>query len=758
MSKELRDLFKKDLDRIPLRPADAWVPADARARLRAPRWRAPLAIAATVVLVVLAIVGGRQLAAFRDRSAAAPGVVNGKAIYLSPSFNGSGWIQIDPETLKDVAAKPLFDIAPNPTGATNTMVSHDGSTVIVSDFSPGLGGAQHRIYDGRTGQLRGYFVPQTEMVLDFLSADGQLGMGRLFDSRGPLSAAKVIVSITDGQVVRRVPDAGAIGAHQAVLTAPDLSAIYYLTTPTEVSLSSSIPQSLQYSLVVQSTLTGVVSPPIPLPGITAGTVYAGPVSDSQALTVRPGIALLADGSRLAAMSIDGRTLDLVDTRTREVTSVAVHRKTSLIDPFRGLVAAAKELNDQEARSMLFTPDGTALITWVTDTHYDANGPTRTTAGMQRIDAATGLITAEALDPAGMYSIALSPDGSSLYAVVRAKEPPTPLYVLRRIDTRTLEVRAERVLPDYAELEVLAAPAAATTAATPTPPTRSQPTTTICTHDRLVYLVEEFFARYNNHDQRSLVMLFNTAVPAAGGGFQDYVDNPGVQTHITDPGKLMPYWTARFAMNDRFDRHTATYAPPGPSYDTGNPTATFTRSFAGGTQEGALKLVCGGGKIVALIMSSEYPEWESRSAFGLWFSVPKSWTGPTDLQTVKDGGAPLNWLVFNDAAGTTQVTIWLWRGTSIEEVARNTMAGRSATSMSVTDAGISRPVLEIRAPASWSSPTGGGTYENRHLLVQVTPTLVADVIVNAPLINGASKVTDDQIKLQDRITVRLAPAN
>jgi hypothetical protein len=80
------------------------------------------------------------------------------------------------------------------------------------------------------------------------------------------------------------------------------------------------------------------------------------------------------------------------------------------------------------------------------------------------------------------------------------------------------------------------------------------------------------------------------------------------------------------------------------------------------------------------------------------------------------------------------------------------------SITITDAGISRPVLDIRAQASWSSPTGGGTYEGRHLLVQVTSTLVADVIVHAPLVNGASKVTDDQVKLQDRITVRLAPAN
>ena len=408
--------------------------------------------------------------------------------------------------------------------------------------------------------------------------------------------------------------------------------------------------------------------------------------------------------------------------------------------------------------MLFAADGTAVITWVTETHYDANGAARTTHGIQRIEVGTGLITAEALDPAGIYSIALSPDGSSLYAVVRAKEPPTPLYVLRRIDAQTLEVKAERVLPDYAELEVLAAPAPADAAASPTPPTRTPPTTTSCTHDRLVYLVEEFFARYNNHNARDLVTLFSTSVPADGGGFQDYVDDPGVQTQITQPSKLIQYWIGRFAVNDRFDTHTVSYPPAGATSVTGNPTATFTRSFAGGAQQGNAKFACGGGLLVAVVMSSGEAGWGTREAFGLRFSVPTDWTGPTDIQTVKDGGAPLNWLVFNDAAGQTQVTIWLWRGTSIDEVARNTMAGRSATSMSVTDAGVSRTVLEIRVPASWSSPTGGGTYENRHLLVQVTPTLVADVIVNAPLVNGASKVTDDQVKLQDRITVRLAPAN
>jgi hypothetical protein len=762
MSKELRDLFKKDLDRIPLRPAETWVPAGAQPRLRGPRWRAPLAIAATVALVVLAIVGGRELAALRDRmSTTATGVIAGKAIYLSPSFNGSGWMQIDPETLTDVSSKPLLDIAPSPTNSSATQVSEDGSTIIVSDYSPGVG-AVKRIYDGRTGRLRGYFVPETEMALGFLSADGQLGMGLPFDGRGPQTGAKIIVSIADGRVIRRVPDAGAIGVIQAMPVAPDLSAIYYVTTPEELSLISPIPEAQPYSLVAQSTVTGVVSPPIPLPGITAGTVYAGPVSATTTLAIRPGIAFLADGSRIAAMSVDGRTLVVVDTRTREVTSVAVHKKTSLFDPFGGLVAEAKTVNDQESRSMLFTADGTAVITWVTETHYDENGATRTTHGLQRIDVGTGLITAETLDPAGIYSVRLSPDGSGLYLVLRTQEPPTPVYVLRRLDLQTLGVKTERALPDYAELEILAAPAPAATIATPTPPARTQPTTTVCTHDRLVYLVEQFFSRYNGRNPLELATLFNTSVPADGGGFGNYVDNPGVQTSITDPRKLVPYWLGRFAANDRFDAHTATYAPPGPNFDAGNPTVAFTRSFTGGTQQGNMKLVCGGGFIRTLIMSSDYAVWGSRDAFGLWFSVPTDWKGPEDIQTVKDNGAPLHWLVFTDAAGQTQVTLWLWNGASVDEVFRNTLAATfpptTGLKTTVSDAGLSRPVLEIRASTSWSGRGGGGIYENRHLLVQVTPTLVADVIVHAPLVNGASKVSDDQIKIQDRIAVRLAPVN
>ena len=756
MSDDLRDVFKKELDQIPLRPEETWVPQRRRV---APRLlgRAPLALGTALLVIVAAIIGGRELATFRNQVPATPGVVNGKAIYLSPSFNGSGWIQIDPQSLMDVSTKPLLDIAPTTTNSSEAQVSTDGSTIIVSTFSGGE--VTTRVFDGRTGQLRGYFVPEVAMALDDLSADGALAMGRVGDNRSPIGGEKVIVSVADGHVLRRVPAAASFdGVVQGRPVAPDLSAIYYVMTPVALSLTSAVPQSLPYSLIVQSTMTGALSAPIPLPGITGGTVYSGPITALRTLTVRPALAISADGARLAALSADGRTLDVVDLHTFAVSSLTIHKRTSLIDLFSPLIAAAKTLNDQEQQAMLFTPDGMALISWVTETHYDdINGATRATRGIQRIDVATGLIVAENSTPDGIYGIAMSPDGQNAYLVLRTKEPPNPLYVLRRLDAQTLERKAERALPDYEELQVLAAPVPARAIPTPTAPTRTQAPVS-CTHDRLVYLVEQFFTLYNKHASADLLGLFNIQQPAAAGGFSDYVDNPGVPVHAVNARSLVAHWDGRFAVGDRFDSHTVTYPAESAVQFTANPIATFTRSFSGGTQVGNMQLDCSGGLLIAVRMSSDYVGWESRQAFGVQWSVPLSWKGPEDIDPQKGLGGPKQWLTFTDAAGQTQATIWLWDAASTDAVATSRLAGSTRRSVTISDAGQSRVALEVQAPATWSGPSGSGSYDNRHLLVQLTPSLVADVIMSAPQIIGPSVLSAEQLQLQDRITMRIAPVD
>ena len=480
MSDDLRDIFKKELDQIPLRPAATWVPAAHRRSGARLTWRLPAAIGVAAVVLVAAVAGGRQLASFREQSVAAPGVVAGKALYLIPSFNGSGWVQIDPDNLKDLSAKPLLDIGPSSKNSSATLVSQDGSTILVSDYAAGA--VTHRVYDARTGRLRGSFVPEVPMSIDYLSADGQLVLGRPGDNRTPITAEKLVVSLADGHLVRRVPPTGDIGPIMARPVAPDLSAIYYFVTPTGI-LDVVNPRSVPYSLYIQSTVTGAVTGPIALPGIAAATVATGPVGAQTFLDVRPGIAISPDGMRLAALSTGGGTLVSVDTRSLAVTTVAVHRTTSLLDLFRPLIAEAKTPNDEERISAMFTPDGTALISVITATHYNGElAPTRTTRGIQRIEVATGLVTADSFPAGGIYALVISPDGRSLYLIVRAQEPPTPVYILRRLDAQTLELKAERGLPDYAELEVLVAPgplaapppAVLPTGPMPTAPPRSRP--------------------------------------------------------------------------------------------------------------------------------------------------------------------------------------------------------------------------------------------------------------------------------------------
>src|SRR5260221_8444490 len=93
-------------------------------------------LAVGTLIVVAAVIASGLPGALGRQSGSAPGVVAGKALYLSPSFNGLGWIQIDPENLKDLSAKSLLDIAPTTSNSSDTQVWADGSTIIVSDFSP----------------------------------------------------------------------------------------------------------------------------------------------------------------------------------------------------------------------------------------------------------------------------------------------------------------------------------------------------------------------------------------------------------------------------------------------------------------------------------------------------------------------------------------------------------------------------------------------------------------------------------------------
>jgi hypothetical protein len=124
--------------------------------------------------------------------------------------------------------------------------------------------------------------------------------------------------------------------------------------------------------------------------------------------------------------------------------------------------------------------------------------------------------------------------------------------------------------------------------------------------RLDFLADQFFVRYNARDMDGFLGLFLFSVPAAGGGFGSYTDNPGESRTISDRAGLSDYLRTRWAMDDRFVSWSAGGNPDGLNYPNANPTISFTRSFAGVTHVGNAKLVCNSGLLVDVVMSSRKP--------------------------------------------------------------------------------------------------------------------------------------------------------
>lgn len=141
-------------------------------------------------------------------------------------------------------------------------------------------------------------------------------------------------------------------------------------------------------------------------------------------------------------------------------------------------------------------------------------------------------------------------------------------------------------------------------ATPSSPPVATSEIATCSRERLTFLVEQFFSRYNVRDLEGFLELFNWAAPAAGGGFAGYDDNPDQPHQVNDRASLAEYVRARWALDDRFPSHTSAYPAEGAAgYPLGSPTVEFTRTFTGVSQTGNAKLVCNAGLLVTVVMSS-----------------------------------------------------------------------------------------------------------------------------------------------------------
>ncbi len=193
---------------------------------------------------------------------------------------------------------------------------------------------------------------------------------------------------------------------------------------------------------------------VAVPGLVAGTWDTGLTEDAgaQVLTIMghrvPGLAVSADGRRVAVVHPEGDVLTTIDARSFVVErSVAVVEKRSMVDRLAAWLplvprGAAAKVEEGSVRQAVFGVDGRWMYVWGTEARAETR--TRTGAGLQRIDVETGEIEASGLDEQEV--VRMMPLDGGLY--VGSWDPG---FALRRLDPVSLKVWAERRFGGWTDL-------------------------------------------------------------------------------------------------------------------------------------------------------------------------------------------------------------------------------------------------------------------------------------------------------------------
>jgi hypothetical protein len=118
----------------------------------------------------------------------------------------------------------------------------------------------------------------------------------------------------------------------------------------------------------------------------------------------------------------------------------------------------------------------------------------------------------------------------------------------------------------------------------------------CSKETASRLIDRFFQSWNSADLATLESLFHL----------DFELQDGIRDKravIRDREALRTYLSSRFVATDRFTE-LAVSMPERPNPATANPTVAFKRDSSEDSLRGNAKLVCSGGRLLQVIMSSE----------------------------------------------------------------------------------------------------------------------------------------------------------
>ena len=153
-------------------------------------------------------------------------------------------------------------------------------------------------------------------------------------------------------------------------------------------------------------------------------------------------------------------------------------------------------------------------------------------------------------------------------------------------------------------------------------------------------------------------------------------------------------------------------------------------------------------------------WSIRDAAGLRIAAPTAWLGPEVLPAHDSTGGPI-WVVFKDRSGTETLTLMTWREATAGALAKRQFESErpqgDLQNVTLSEGNQTRAAVAVTAYAGWYDANGSGSYECRHLFVQVAPTLVTDVIACGAHVRGTSTPAPDLLRAQDQAALRLGVA-
>jgi len=157
-----------------------------------------------------------------------------------------------------------------------------------------------------------------------------------------------------------------------------------------------------------------------------------------------------------------------------------------------------------------------------------------------------------------------------------------------------------------------------------------------------------------------------------------------------------------------------------------------------------------------------PGWSIHDAAGLRIAAPSAWRGPEVLPAMDSTGEPRSWIVYRYASGVEAVQLITWPDATAAAIAATQFKselpqGAAPQPLTVADGASARTVIVVTGYAQWNDASGGGSYECRHLYVQVDPRLVADVIACGPHVTGTATPTPELRRAQEQLALRLGVA-